>query len=120
MVRTVTRGGHGTSGGWHSGCRCLLCRQAHNETQRAFGRARAQQRHRHDPTNLDTPPTRVSGANLVKEDRPAEDEPTYANVVRLAEARRRAMRRSGIAREVMRRGSLTAHAGGELADSSPR
>jgi hypothetical protein len=40
----VTRGGHGTSGGWHSGCRCTLCRAAHAETQRAFGRARAQQR----------------------------------------------------------------------------
>jgi hypothetical protein len=25
------------------GCRCTLCRQAHAETQRAFGRARAQQ-----------------------------------------------------------------------------
>jgi hypothetical protein len=35
----VTRGGHGTSGRWHSGCRCPLCRQAHSDTQRAFGRA---------------------------------------------------------------------------------
>jgi hypothetical protein len=40
----VTRGGHGTSGAWHSGCRCALCREAHAETQRAFGRARAQER----------------------------------------------------------------------------
>ena len=35
---------HGTSAGWHSGCRCTLCRQAHSDTQRAFGRARAQKR----------------------------------------------------------------------------
>lgn len=40
----MTRGGHGTSGGWHSGCRCTRCRGAHAETQKAFGRARAQQR----------------------------------------------------------------------------
>jgi hypothetical protein len=43
-VRAVTRRGHGTSGGWHSGCRCTPCRAAHAETQRTFGRARAQQR----------------------------------------------------------------------------
>lgn len=35
---------HGTSAGWHTGCRCTLCRQAHSETQRAWGRARAQER----------------------------------------------------------------------------
>lgn len=29
---------------WHTGCRCTQCRAAHAETQRAFGRARAQQR----------------------------------------------------------------------------
>jgi hypothetical protein len=40
----VTKAAHGTSAGWHTGCRCTLCRQAHNDTQRAFGRARAQKR----------------------------------------------------------------------------
>jgi hypothetical protein len=40
----VTKTAHGTSAGWHSGCRCTLCRRAHSDTQRAFGRARAQQR----------------------------------------------------------------------------
>jgi hypothetical protein len=40
----VTRGANGTSGGWHSGCRCTLCREAHAETQRTLSRARAQQR----------------------------------------------------------------------------
>jgi hypothetical protein len=40
----VTRGGHGTSGRWQSGCRCTRCRGAHAETQRAFGRAGAQTR----------------------------------------------------------------------------
>jgi hypothetical protein len=40
----VTEAAHGTSAGWHTGCRCTLCRQAHNDTQRAFGRARAQKR----------------------------------------------------------------------------
>jgi hypothetical protein len=44
LVGVAGRGGHGTSGGWHSGCRCTLCRQAHSDTQRAFGRTRAQQR----------------------------------------------------------------------------
>jgi hypothetical protein len=43
-VRVVTKQRHGTSAGWHSGCRCPLCRQAHSDTQRAFGRARAQKR----------------------------------------------------------------------------
>jgi hypothetical protein len=33
-----------TSAGWHSACRCTLCRRAHSDTQRAFGRARAPQR----------------------------------------------------------------------------
>jgi hypothetical protein len=40
----VTMTHHGTSAGWHTGCRCILCRDAHAETQRTFGRARAQQR----------------------------------------------------------------------------
>ena len=35
---------HGTSARWHSGCRCTLCRRAHSDTQRAWGRARAQKR----------------------------------------------------------------------------
>ena len=35
---------HGTSAGWHSGCGCTQCRRAHSDTQRAFGRARAQSR----------------------------------------------------------------------------
>jgi hypothetical protein len=43
-VRAVTKAAHGTSAGWHTGCRCTLCRQAHSDTQRAFGRARAQKR----------------------------------------------------------------------------
>jgi hypothetical protein len=34
----------GTSAGWHSGCRCVECRRAHSDTQRAWGRARAQER----------------------------------------------------------------------------
>jgi hypothetical protein len=38
----VTKARHGTSAGWHTGCRCTLCRAAHAETQKAFGRARAQ------------------------------------------------------------------------------
>jgi hypothetical protein len=40
----MTKAAHGTSAGWHSGCRCTLCRRAHSDTQRAFGRARAQRR----------------------------------------------------------------------------
>jgi hypothetical protein len=40
----VTKGRHGTSAGWHTGCRCTQCRAAHAETQKAFGRARAQKR----------------------------------------------------------------------------
>jgi hypothetical protein len=40
----VTKAEHGTSAGWHSGCRCILCRQAHSDKQRAFVRARAQSR----------------------------------------------------------------------------
>jgi hypothetical protein len=40
----MTKAEHGTSAGWHSGCRCQLCRQAHSDKQREFGRARAQSR----------------------------------------------------------------------------
>ena len=40
----MTKTSHGTSAGWHTGCRCAQCRAAHAETQKAFGRARAQQR----------------------------------------------------------------------------
>jgi hypothetical protein len=40
----VTKAAHGTSAGWHSGCHCTLCRRAQTDTQRAFGRARAQKR----------------------------------------------------------------------------
>ena len=40
----MTKARHGTSAGWHTGCRCTQCRAAHAETQKAFGRARAQKR----------------------------------------------------------------------------
>jgi hypothetical protein len=40
----VTKARHGTSAGWHTGCRCMQCWAAHAETQKAFGRARAQKR----------------------------------------------------------------------------
>jgi hypothetical protein len=43
-ARPVTNTRHGTSAGWHTGCRCTPCRRAHSDIQRAFGRARAQQR----------------------------------------------------------------------------
>jgi hypothetical protein len=43
-LRVVTKAAHGTSAGWHSGCRCEECRRAHSDTQRALGRARAQER----------------------------------------------------------------------------
>jgi hypothetical protein len=40
----VSEAAHGTSARWHSGCRCILCRRAHSNTQRAWGRARAWKR----------------------------------------------------------------------------
>ena len=40
----MTKARHSTSAGWHTGCRCTQCRAAHAETQKAFGRARAQKR----------------------------------------------------------------------------
>jgi hypothetical protein len=40
----VTTARHGTSAGWHTGCRCTQCRAADAETQKVFGRARAQTR----------------------------------------------------------------------------
>jgi hypothetical protein len=40
----VTNAAHGTSARWHAGCRCTECRRAHSDTQRTWGRARAQQR----------------------------------------------------------------------------
>jgi hypothetical protein len=30
--------------GWHTGCRCIECRRAHSDTQRAWKRARSQER----------------------------------------------------------------------------
>jgi hypothetical protein len=39
---TAGNANHGTSAGWHAGCRCSLCRQAYNDAKRALGRARAQ------------------------------------------------------------------------------
>ena len=35
---------HGTSAGWHTGCRCTQCRRAHADDQRTRGRAWAQKR----------------------------------------------------------------------------
>src|SRR5918994_1942049 len=43
-VRAVTTAQHGTSAGWHTGFRCTECRRAHSDTQRAWGRAIAQER----------------------------------------------------------------------------
>jgi hypothetical protein len=40
----VSQAEHGTSACWHSGCHCTHCRRAHSDTQRAWGRARAQSR----------------------------------------------------------------------------
>ena len=40
----MSEAAHGTSARWHSGCHCTLCRRAHSETERARGRARAQER----------------------------------------------------------------------------
>jgi hypothetical protein len=40
----VSEEAHGTSAGWHSGCRCTHCRRAHSDAQRAWRLARAQER----------------------------------------------------------------------------
>jgi hypothetical protein len=40
----VTNTRHGTSAGWHTGCRCAQCRQAPSDAQRTWWRARAQER----------------------------------------------------------------------------
>ena len=44
LARVGKAAAHGTSAGWHSGCRCTLCREAHSDRQRALGRAIAQKR----------------------------------------------------------------------------
>jgi hypothetical protein len=41
-VRVMSEAAHGTSARWHAGCRCTLCRRAHSDTHRGYGRARAQ------------------------------------------------------------------------------
>jgi hypothetical protein len=43
-VPVVSEAGHGTSAHWHAGCHCTQCRSAHSNSQRAWGRARAQER----------------------------------------------------------------------------
>jgi hypothetical protein len=43
-VRAVTTAQHGTSAGWHTGCRCTQCRRAHSDTQIAWKRAKAHKR----------------------------------------------------------------------------
>ena len=40
----MSEAAHGTSARWHSGCSCTHCRCAQSDTQRAWGRARAQKR----------------------------------------------------------------------------
>jgi hypothetical protein len=40
----VNEAAHGTSAGWHTGCRCAQCRRAHSDAQRTWSRARAQRR----------------------------------------------------------------------------
>jgi Zn ribbon nucleic-acid-binding protein len=43
-VPVVSEAGHRTSAHWHAGCHCTQCRSAHSNSQRAWGRARAQKR----------------------------------------------------------------------------
>jgi hypothetical protein len=43
-VRAVNEPAHGTSARWHAGCHGALCRRTHSDTQRGYGRARAQKR----------------------------------------------------------------------------
>jgi hypothetical protein len=40
----VSEAAHGTAGRWNAGCHCTLCRRAHSDAQRRYGRARAQKR----------------------------------------------------------------------------